>query len=155
MPGRKFTKDFKEAAVRKLRLGTPAGEVAEACSVDPAVLRRWHKELDEFGEMAFGGYGKSRYARAEPRSKAISVRLSDDELDAVMTASFAAGCRSLTEFARLCMLQASGDSPPRQVEIVLGELAAVMGKLTQALPEEARDRAFSPAGKTRRLPCDL
>jgi len=136
MPRRKFTKDFKEAAVRKLRLGTPAGEVAGACRVDPAILRRWQRESDEFGELAFGGYGKSRHARAEPRSKAIIIRLSDDELKAVMAASSAAGCRSLTEFARSCMFDATDDPLPGQVETLLGELATVMGKLTQTLPKE-------------------
>jgi transposase-like protein len=136
MPRRNFTREFKEAAVRNLRLGIPAGEVAVTCRVDPAVLRRWQKESDEFGEFAFAGYGKIRRARAEPRSKAIIVRLSDDELDSVRRASSAAGCRSLTEFARSRMLHAAGDPPPRQVEELLGELAAVMGKLTQTLPKD-------------------
>jgi len=136
MSRRKFTKGFKEAAVRKLRGGTPAGEVARACRVDAAILRRWQKEWDEFGARAFGGYGKSRKACAEPRSKAIIVRLSDDELDAVKMASSTAGCRSLTEFARSCMFHATGEPHLAQMETLLGELAAVMRKLTQTLTKE-------------------
>jgi len=38
---RKFTKEFKEAAVRRLELGASLAEVSRACEVNPIVLRRW------------------------------------------------------------------------------------------------------------------
>jgi hypothetical protein len=53
-----------------------------------------------------------------------------------MAASSVAGCRSLTEFARSCVFHATDDPLPGQVETLLGELAAVMGKLKQSLPKE-------------------
>ena len=46
---RKFTKEFKEAAVRRLELGASMAEVARACEVNPNVLHRWRRELREYG----------------------------------------------------------------------------------------------------------
>src|ERR1700694_5383875 len=57
---RKFTKEFKEAAVRRLNLGASLVEVARACEVNANVLHRWKKELQELGANAFSGNGKSR-----------------------------------------------------------------------------------------------
>ena len=42
---RKFTKEFKEAAVRRLELGASLAEVARACEVNPNVLHRWRREV--------------------------------------------------------------------------------------------------------------
>lgn len=57
---RKFTKEFKEAAVRRLELGASVAEVVRACEVDPNVLHRWRRELHERGAKAFTGNGRSR-----------------------------------------------------------------------------------------------
>jgi transposase len=57
---RKFTKEFKEAAVRRLNLGASLAEVARACEVNANVLHRWKKELHELGAKAFSGNGKGR-----------------------------------------------------------------------------------------------
>lgn len=57
---RKFTKEFKEAAVRRLELGASVAEVARACEVDANVLHRWRRELREHGAKAFSGNGRSR-----------------------------------------------------------------------------------------------
>jgi transposase-like protein len=62
---RKFTKEFKEAAVRRLELGASLAEVARACEVNANVLHRWKKELHELGTKAFSGNGKGR--GEEPR----------------------------------------------------------------------------------------
>ena len=47
MSRRQFTKEFKEAAVRRLELGASLAEVARACEVNPNVLHRWKRELHE------------------------------------------------------------------------------------------------------------
>lgn len=60
---RTYTKEFKEAAVRRVELGASIGEVARACEVNPNVLHRWRRELRDHGVKAFQGNGKSR---AEP-----------------------------------------------------------------------------------------
>ena len=57
---RSFTKEFKEAAVRRLELGASIAEVARACEVNPNVLHRWKRELRDHGVKAFAGNGKSR-----------------------------------------------------------------------------------------------
>jgi len=57
---RKFTREFKEAAVRRLQLGALVAEVARACEVNPNVLHRWRREMRDFGGKAFSGPGRSR-----------------------------------------------------------------------------------------------
>jgi transposase len=57
---RKFTKEFKEAAVRRLDVGASLGEVSRACEVNPNVLHRWKRELRELGIKAFVGNGRDR-----------------------------------------------------------------------------------------------
>ena len=57
---RNFTKEFKEAAVRRLELGASLAEVARASEVNPNVLHRWKRELRDYGEKAFAGNGKAR-----------------------------------------------------------------------------------------------
>lgn len=57
---RKFTKEFKEAAVRRLEMGASVAAVARACEVNPTVLRRWRRELRDYGAKAFSGAGNSR-----------------------------------------------------------------------------------------------
>src|SRR3954469_1767706 len=60
MSRRKFTKEFKLAAVRRLEAGASVAEIARACEVDPNVLHRWRREFREGVERAFPGNGKSK-----------------------------------------------------------------------------------------------
>jgi transposase-like protein len=57
---RKFTKDFKLTAIRRLEGGQSAGEVARALEINPADLQRWRRELNQHGERAFSGAGHKR-----------------------------------------------------------------------------------------------
>jgi transposase len=57
---RKFTREFKEEAVRRLGLGVSVAEIAKACEVNPNVLHRWRREIQEFGGKAFAGNGQRR-----------------------------------------------------------------------------------------------
>ena len=57
---RKFTKEFKQTAVRRLNSGQSVAEVARALEVHPSDLHRWRRELQEHGERAFNGAGKKR-----------------------------------------------------------------------------------------------
>jgi transposase len=57
---RKFTKEFKEEAVRRLELGASLAEVARACEVNPSVLHRWRREIRDYGAKAFAGNGQRR-----------------------------------------------------------------------------------------------
>ena len=60
---RKFTREFKEAALRRLELGASVAEVARACEVSANVLYRWRRELRESGTQAFAGPGRSNQVR--------------------------------------------------------------------------------------------
>jgi transposase len=60
MSRRKFTKEFREEAVRRLELGASVAEVARACEVNPNVLYRWRRELRDYGAQAFTGNGQRR-----------------------------------------------------------------------------------------------
>ena len=57
---RKFTMEFKLAALRRLQAGQSAGEVARALEVHPSELYRWRRELEEHGPRAFLGNGNRR-----------------------------------------------------------------------------------------------
>ena len=57
---RKFTREFKLTAIRRLQSGQSIAEVARALEVHPSELHRWRHELDEHGERAFQGVGKKR-----------------------------------------------------------------------------------------------
>ena len=60
MGRRKFSKEFKVAALRRLQGGQTITEVARAVEVHPSELHRWRRELDEHGEHAFQGVGQKR-----------------------------------------------------------------------------------------------
>ena len=57
---KKFTKEFKQTAVRRLNSGQSVAEVARALEVHPSDLHRWRRELQEHGERAFSGLGQKR-----------------------------------------------------------------------------------------------
>jgi len=57
---RKFTKEFKLTAIRRLQSGQSAAEVARALEVNPTDLYRWRRELDQHADGAFSGLGKKR-----------------------------------------------------------------------------------------------
>ena len=57
---RKFTKEFKLTAIRRLQSGQSVAEVARALEVHPSELHRWRRELEDHGERAFSGVGQKR-----------------------------------------------------------------------------------------------
>ena len=57
---RKFTKEFKQTAVRRLNSGQSVAEVARALEVHPSDLHRWRREIQDHGARAFSGAGKKR-----------------------------------------------------------------------------------------------
>ena len=60
MSRRSFTKEFKQAALRRLELGASIAEVSRACEVNPNVLHRWRREQQTHQGLAFTGQGKKR-----------------------------------------------------------------------------------------------
>ena len=55
---RKFTREFKVAALRRLEAGASIAEVARVCEINPNLLHRWRKEFQHAPEQAFPGLGK-------------------------------------------------------------------------------------------------
>ena len=56
---RKFTREFKLSAVRRLETGVPIAELARALEVHPSILHRWRKEHLKDADNAFPGAGKA------------------------------------------------------------------------------------------------
>lgn len=58
---RRFTKEFKLAAMQRLEMGASTAEVARAFEVNPSVLQRWRREFREGPGNAFPGLGRRRW----------------------------------------------------------------------------------------------
>ena len=59
---RRFTREFKMAAIERLEQGVSLGEVARALEVNPNVLQRWRREFRQGPGNAFPGLGQRRWA---------------------------------------------------------------------------------------------
>jgi transposase len=58
---RKFTREFKVEAVRRLDMGVPVAQLARALEVNPNVLHRWRREQEQGPGNSFPGNGKRRW----------------------------------------------------------------------------------------------
>jgi transposase len=101
---RKFTKEFKLAAVRRLEQGTSMAEVARAVEVNPNVLQRWRREFRQGPGNAFPGNGKQRWSEGRIAELERKVGQQTLEID------FLKGCLQRIEEQR--MLQALTGNPP-------------------------------------------
>ncbi len=104
---RKFSKEFKLAAVRRLEAGASAGEVARACEVNRNVLHRWRRELNEHGTKAFSGVGKRRREDEEIAALERKVGRQAMELD------FLRRCLQHVEEQRKLQALTTAGSPAR------------------------------------------
>src|SRR6266516_4244576 len=102
--GRKFSKEFKLAAVRRLELGVSIGEAARALEVNPNVLHRWRREFRQGPGNVFPGNGKQRWS--EGRIAELERKVGQQALEI----DFLKGCLQRIEEQR--MLQALNGSPP-------------------------------------------
>jgi|SRR3974390_597551 len=57
---RKFTHEFKVAAVKRLQTGFPVGRVARELEVNPNQLHAWRREFQKRPNTAFSGEGRRR-----------------------------------------------------------------------------------------------
>jgi transposase-like protein len=57
---RKFTKEFKIAALRQLDAGVSIAALARSCEINPNLLHRWRRDFQQSPEQAFPGLGKKR-----------------------------------------------------------------------------------------------
>jgi transposase len=58
---RRFTREFKLNALRRLEMGVPIAELARAIEVNPNTLHRWRREHLQGPGNAFPGPGKGRW----------------------------------------------------------------------------------------------
>ena len=100
---RKFTKEFKLAAVRRLETGASMAEVARACELNPNVLHRWRREFRQGPGNVFPGLGKRRWE--EGRVAQLERKIGQQALEI----DFLKGCLQRIEEQR--MLQVSNGNP--------------------------------------------
>jgi transposase-like protein len=101
---RRFTREFKLAAVQRLEQGVSVAEVARALEVNPNVLHRWRKEFRQGPGNAFPGHGQRRWS--EGRIAELERKIGQQTLEI----DFLKRCLQRIEEQR--MLQASHGNPP-------------------------------------------
>ena len=100
---RRFTREFKLAAIQRLEQGISIAEVARAMEVNPNLLHRWRKEFRQGPGNAFPGHGQRRWS--EGRIAELERKIGQQTLEI----DFLKGCLQRIEDAR--MLQASNGNP--------------------------------------------
>ena len=101
---RRFTREFKLAAIRRLEEGVSIAEVARALEVNPNVLHRWRREFRQGPGNAFPGHGQRRWS--EGRIAELERKIGQQALEI----DFLKGCLQRIEEQR--RLQASSGNPP-------------------------------------------
>jgi transposase-like protein len=134
---RKFPREFKEAAVRRLERGDSVPEVCRLCRVDANTLHRWRKEFRDYGAQAFSGYGKSRLP-TEP-AQTIVVRLTREEHQRLKAACSRSRAHSLSEFARAHLRRPPPELSAREFLERLNRLAAGVLRLSSAIQRAQRN----------------
>jgi transposase-like protein len=100
---RKFTKEFKLEAVRRLESGVSLAEVARGLEVSPNVLHRWQREFRKAPGNAFPGHGQRRWSEGKIAELERKVGQQAMEID------FLRACLQRIEEER--MLQAATGNP--------------------------------------------
>ena len=100
---RRFTREFKLAAIQRLEQGISIAEVARALEVNPNVLHRWRREFRQGPGNAFPGHGQRRWS--EGRIAELERKIGQQTLEI----DFLKGCLQRIEEQR--MLQALNGSP--------------------------------------------
>ena len=81
MSRRKFSKEFKVAAVQRLESGQTTAEVARALEVHPSDLHRWRQQLRDRGEQAaFPGNGNGK-AQEESRVAELERKVGQQQME--------------------------------------------------------------------------
>ena len=100
---RKFTRELKLEAVRRLEAGVSMAEVARGLEVSPNVLHRWQREFRQAPGNAFPGQGQRRWSEGKVAELERKVGQQAMEMDFLRT--------SLQRIEEQRMLQASSGSP--------------------------------------------
>jgi transposase-like protein len=136
---RVFTKDIKTAAVQRLTMGASVDEVAQFYQVHPKMLHRWRREAHQFERSALSGYGNNR-TEVPARSQAIAFRLNRDEFELFKKAFSSAGARSISDFVRAKVLQATRQPSLSELESKLDGVALAVQQLTSVVSRLERSQ---------------
>ena len=101
---RRFSREFKLAAVRRLEEGVSIAEVARGLEVNPNVLHRWRREFRQGPGNVFPGHGQGRWS--EGRIAELERKIGQQ----VLEIDFLQGCLQRIEEQR--MLPARNGNPP-------------------------------------------
>jgi transposase len=101
---RRFTREFKITAVRRLQQGESVGVLARALEVNPSVLHRWREEYRDGPGKAFPGSG--RRGTEPERVAQLERKIGQQALEI----DFLKGCLQSIEEQR--PLQAGQPKPP-------------------------------------------
>ena len=105
---RKFTREFKVAAVRRLQAGFPVGRVARELEVNPNQLHAWRRQFEERPNTAFSGEGRRRGEESREAELERKVGQQAMEID------FLKGClRQIEELRKSQAETANPRSAPR------------------------------------------
>jgi len=104
---RRFTREFKLAAIQRLEQGVSIAEVARALEVNPNRLHRWRSEFRQGPGNAFPGHGQRRWS--EGRIAELERKIGQQTLEI----DFLKGCLQRIEEQR--MLPASNGNPQSTV----------------------------------------
>jgi transposase-like protein len=128
---RKFTKEFKEAAVMRVEQGASVAEVARSCEVAPEDVRRWRRDMLIYGNKAFLGCGNNRLddRLVKPRTRSVVFRLTEEEYESLRAAYSASGARSISNFARSKVLSSTGEPSLAQIDKKLDEIRTSVQQL--------------------------
>lgn len=101
---RKFTREFKVAAIKRLQAGFPVGRVARELEVNPTQLQAWKRQFEERPNSAFSGEGRKRVEETQVAELERKVGQQAMEID------FLKGC--LRQIEELRKSQAETANPP-------------------------------------------
>lgn len=76
---RKFSKEVKLTAVRRVQAGESVMRLARELEVNPSDLYRWCRESQEFGAEAFAGPGRAR--REPDRAAELERKIGQQALE--------------------------------------------------------------------------
>lgn len=78
---RKFTREFKVAAIKRLQTGIPVGRVARELEVNPTQLQVWKRDFEKRPSSAFSGEGRRRLEETEVAELERKVGRQSMEID--------------------------------------------------------------------------
>ena len=124
---RKYTKEFKQAALKRIERGKSVNEVARAVKLSPTLLYHWQREFRDYGAAAFSGYGRSR-SRKQP-TQTVIVRFTADEYSRLKAAFAASTAQTLPDFARAHLIRETAVVSVGEIQSRLNELLVSLRQL--------------------------